>query len=510
MKKLIYLLLFSSFLSLTAQNEATTNQVQTRNGIVYKNNLPFTGVLYGGSENTNNECKCTLKAYYTNGYINGSKKEYYSNGSIKFSGGFTNGKEQGEHIFYDSNGNVTSKEKYSNGEKQNYVNLNPLNLEEALFYLLFINEPDSYDEQFLRYYLYKFDSDFQNYKRNEFELKRKIENIKPIIMNRVKNVNFNTVYISSGNTPLSKYSFDTNNFKLNLRFDRPFNDYSVDFFRDSKMYSNNMRIGLHAPDFMFDNPNSFLSIDLPPNKAESFKNSLTHNTLYYTYEYKILPNVIKDKRYNIITGISAYILKVVFYSDKSLSTPIYTIDKSNDYNTTKLNDHKENSAILKNQNNSQIKQSLIEKTTTQFDILEKAAKEGNAESQFKLANMYFEGKEIPKDDTFAYYWYQQSAQNGNVSAQEAFGAIYFQLKKYQEAFMWYSKAAQSNHSRAQYVLGYMYLNGLGTKKSRRDAKSWWKKSCILGYANSCDEIKKMNAFGNALLNSVNESLNKGN
>lgn len=148
----------------------------------------------------------------------------------------------------------------------------------------------------------------------------------------------------------------------------------------------------------------------------------------------------------------------------------------------------------------------IEKKLTRFEILEKAAREGNAQSQYDLANMYYDGKEIPKDKNEAIYWFQRSAKNGSVNAQEDLGALYYQNKDFNNAFIWYSKAANANHSRAQYVLGYMYMKGLGVKKSRRNAKLWWKKSCALGNLDACEEVKKMNAVGNALLNTVKESV----
>lgn len=506
MKKLFYLLMFSSFLSLAAQNEATTDEVQNRNGVVYKNNLPFTGTLYGGSTQTHNDCKCTLEANYTNGLLHGSKKEYYSSGKIKFSGEFTTGKEQGEHIFYDSNGNVTSSNKFSNGKRLEYVTLNPISQKNALFSFFVINPPDSYTDEFLRSYLYHFDKEYSRYRSNEFELKHKMNDARNEVIGAINNINLNKSYKASGETKLGKYSFENNNFNLRIYFENPFSNANSFSFFQINMYSNNIKIGKNAPEISYTNSQDFLSIDLPSSKAENFKNSLSQNTLYYTYEYKILPNINKDERYNVITGISAYISKVIFYSDKALSTPIYTIDKSNDHTTTKVDGYKKNSSTAKTQNTHQVMQNSIETKTTEFDILEKAAKEGNAQSQFELANMYFDGREISKDDSFAYYWYQKSAENGNANAQEAFGAIYFELKKYQEAFGWYLKAAQSNLPQAQFVLGYMYLNGLGTKKSRKDAKSWWKKSCNLGFTNSCEEINKMNAFGNALLNTVNESL----
>jgi hypothetical protein len=270
------------------------------------------------------------------------------------------------------------------------------------------------------------------------------------------------------------------------------------------MYSNSIRISHDSPKINFINSEDYMSIQLPQNLAENLKNSLSNNNLYYTYEYKILPKVNLDKKNNIIDGQNAEIISVIFYSDKELTKQVYPVDKSNASSVFGDFFEKKNQSTKSNQGITSTKST--ESNFTRFEVLEKGANEGNAESQYDLANMYFSGKEITKDDTKAFYWYKKSAENGFVNAQEELAAIYYQNKEFNNAFNWYSKAANSNHSRAQYVLGYMYLNGIGVEKNRKNAKSWFKKSCNLGYNNSCEEIKNMNAFGNALLNKVNESI----
>lgn len=108
--------MFFSFLAANAQNDATTDEVETINGVLYKNKRAFTGTLYRDSPNINNTCMCVLEASYLNGYLNGVKNEYSENGKIKFTGKFTNGKEIGEHFFYDDLGNIEMRILFSSVE----------------------------------------------------------------------------------------------------------------------------------------------------------------------------------------------------------------------------------------------------------------------------------------------------------------------------------------------------------------------------------------------------------
>lgn len=139
---------------------------------------------------------------------------------------------------------------------------------------------------------------------------------------------------------------------------------------------------------------------------------------------------------------------------------------------------------------------------TSFEKLQAAAMANDAVAQNELANMYFSGAGIPKDEKEATYWYYRSAKNGNVDAQDNLGALFFQKKDYGNAYIWYAKAANANHAQAQFVLGYMYLEGLGVSKSRRNARSWWRKACQAGDLQACEGIKKMNELGNRILKVV--------
>ena len=73
-------------------------------------------------------------------------------------------------------------------------------------------------------------------------------------------------------------------------------------------------------------------------------------------------------------------------------------------------------------------------TDTFEETLEKAQK-GDAQAQFDIGNMYYEGEGVSQD--------------------------------YSEAFKWCSKAAKQGHAKAQNYVGLMYLNAQSVKQDHK-------------------------------------------
>ena len=76
------------------------------------------------------------------------------------------------------------------------------------------------------------------------------------------------------------------------------------------------------------------------------------------------------------------------------------------------------------------------------------AKQGNAESQCLLGQMYYEGVGVKQD-------YEQSA-------------------------LWFTKAAKHKHAEAQYFLGLQYQNGQGVKQNQTEAETLFQRAAKLG------------------------------
>jgi len=112
------------------------------------------------------------------------------------------------------------------------------------------------------------------------------------------------------------------------------------------------------------------------------------------------------------------------------------------------------------------------------------AREGNAEAQYKLGEMYFSGLGVAKDYAKARFWYLKAAQQGVVEAQFNLGELYGKglgtPKDHVKASNWYRLAADQGHPRAQFNLGAGYANGQGVKQDVVLAYMWYALSAQQG------------------------------
>ena len=348
----------------------------------------------------------------------------------------------------------------------------------------------------------------------------------------MNSIDYSKIYEENNEAKLPKYNFESQSYNFRARIYLRKLSYSHLYrrlFGYTKIETVDYKFGSKILNVDLINKEEFTKINLKTKAAEKFSDKIDHY-LYYKFKYKILPtkNLKKDRYSNKknVNGIYAYVTEMNFYSDKNHTNLVHTIypnkeykdyivnETKNDKNSTTNKDkntHKNNynNRITYTKKNIVNKGSAVDKNNKVENLIRKA-KSGDKYSQNKLGNYYFSGKKVRKDITKAKYWFKKAAENGFVTSQENLGAVYFKEKKFANALIWYTKAAQSNHSRAQFMLGYMYRKGVGVKKSRRKAKKWWKKSCSLGYKESCNEVKKMNSFGNAILKSLKESIENRN
>lgn len=99
------------------------------------------------------------------------------------------------------------------------------------------------------------------------------------------------------------------------------------------------------------------------------------------------------------------------------------------------------------------------KPESAFPLLTEAAKSGNMEAYYLLAEMYYSG-----DGT---------------------------KKNFDYAFELCSKAANAGNADAQFLLGMMYRLGRGTAKNIEKAKDWWSKAAAQGNEKAQLELKKL-------------------
>jgi hypothetical protein len=112
-----------------------------------------------------------------------------------------------------------------------------------------------------------------------------------------------------------------------------------------------------------------------------------------------------------------------------------------------------------------------------FEILQKAAKDGDSFAMRRLGLMYSDGYGVYENDEKAIELLGQAAQKGDSQSKYILGYIYqFGLwgveQNSYKAFDWFNEAAEQGDAEAQLELGVAYYLGKGTTKDEKLAREW--------------------------------------
>jgi hypothetical protein len=104
------------------------------------------------------------------------------------------------------------------------------------------------------------------------------------------------------------------------------------------------------------------------------------------------------------------------------------------------------------------------------------AEKGDPVAQYRLGDLYAEGKGVVQDDATAMTWFQRSANQGNAAAQYNVGASYAEglgvARDDGEAAKWFRRAAEQGMAFAQLNLGLLYAAGRGVPQDNVEAMKW--------------------------------------
>jgi hypothetical protein len=110
-------------------------------------------------------------------------------------------------------------------------------------------------------------------------------------------------------------------------------------------------------------------------------------------------------------------------------------------------------------------------------LLRSLADHGDAEAQYFLGSMYYEGHEVPRRYVVAAQWYRKAAEQGYRDAQVALGEMYFGGYGVPQndamAIAWWLKAADQGDSAAQNSLGKLYEKRTGVPMNLVLAYKWY-------------------------------------
>ena len=118
-------------------------------------------------------------------------------------------------------------------------------------------------------------------------------------------------------------------------------------------------------------------------------------------------------------------------------------------------------------------------------------KVGQADSLLQLSK-----KQLRKQSTIGYY--QKAAKLGNTNAQYRLAQFYedgyYVKKSKKKAFSWYLHAANGGHPQAAEKVAHMYEKGKGTKKDDKKAAAWYRVALEYGSQTAKEKVEWYNMF----------------
>lgn len=129
--------------------------------------------------------------------------------------------------------------------------------------------------------------------------------------------------------------------------------------------------------------------------------------------------------------------------------------------------------------------------------LEPLARAGNALAQSRLAWLYYHGHGVRESDAMAVQWFERAARQGLAEAQFHLGNMYAyglaplppDADASRLAAQWYFEAARQGHAEAQYSLGILFLTGSGVTQSATEARKWIGRAAAQGHPDAQAYLK---------------------
>lgn len=142
-------------------------------------------------------------------------------------------------------------------------------------------------------------------------------------------------------------------------------------------------------------------------------------------------------------------------------------------------------------------QPLSIKTRSEFDMVQKQAQAGDAQSQYRLSIAYSEAKFVRADDKIMVDWLRKAAEQDHTDAQFYLSAMYAKgigvKQDYSEAANWMRRVADKGMEMAQFNMGNMYETGMGVPKDPKQAVAWYRKAAAQGNPYARKRLEELKA-----------------
>jgi TPR repeat protein len=134
---------------------------------------------------------------------------------------------------------------------------------------------------------------------------------------------------------------------------------------------------------------------------------------------------------------------------------------------------------------------------TAVQLLLPLAEAGNAQAQLRMGLLHYHGHGVRENDAQALAWFEQAARQGLAEAQFHLGNMYaYGLvatdvadDSARLAAQWYFEAARQGHADAQYSLGILFLTGTGLVQNETEARRWIEQAARQGHADARAYLK---------------------
>lgn len=132
-----------------------------------------------------------------------------------------------------------------------------------------------------------------------------------------------------------------------------------------------------------------------------------------------------------------------------------------------------------------------------LQLLEPLAKAGHAQAQLRLGLLHYHGHGVRESDREAVLWFERAARQGLADAQFQLGNMYAygladpgaDADPNRIAAQWYFEAARQGHAEAQYSLGILFLSGSGVQQNAAEARRWIERAAAQGHADAQAYVK---------------------
>jgi TPR repeat protein len=139
---------------------------------------------------------------------------------------------------------------------------------------------------------------------------------------------------------------------------------------------------------------------------------------------------------------------------------------------------------------------------TAMSLLRPLAEQGDANAQYGVGALYWNGHGVTADAIEALKWFRLAAAQKHAEAQLDIGFIYSGVegvtKDEKEAAKWFHLAAEAGLAEAQYILGVVYDGGQGVTMNEATAVKWFQRAAVQGNAQAQFSLATMYATGSGI------------